>query len=341
MAPRGKPKGDPLADLERDGPRPVYAVDGEERALVDDAVRTIKAASLPETARDFNFDAFSAKDVTPIRIVEAAQTMPAFAKRRLVMVSHAEKIDADDADALIGYLENPNPYAVLLLVADKFDARTKLYKAFKKAGAALRFDRPRIGEMPQIVNARAARLGVKIEPRAVRALVDAVGADATAAWQALELLSLYAGPGSDRAIALADVEAVVTSTKEESIFQLVDAIGAGDRAAVLEGLHRMLTVSRDHPLRVLAMVARHYRNLTKARAAMDARIPRGELQGLLGVPHFVVNNILQQARRHDLQSLARGVAACGETDRELKGGPLDDARAMERLALSLMPNASR
>lgn len=341
MAARGKPKGDPLAELAQKGPRPVYAVDGEERALVDDAVRTIKAAALPETARDFNFDVFSAKDVTPIRIVEAAQTMPAFAKRRLVMVSHAEKIDAEEADALIGYLENPNPHAVLLLVADKFDARTKLYKAFKKAGVALRYDRPKIREMPEIVNARAARLGVKIEPRAVRALVDAVGADATAAWQALEILSLYVGPKTNRPITLEDVEAVVTSTKEESIFQLVDAIGAGDRAAVLEGLHRMLTVSRDHPLRVLAMVARHYRNLTKARAATEAGAARGELQGMLGVPPFVVNNILGQARRHDLSSLAKGVVACGETDRELKGGPLDDVRAMERLALSLMPDTSR
>jgi DNA polymerase-3 subunit delta len=328
---------DPLAELTKSGPKPVYAVDGDERALVDDAVRAIKAASLPATARDFNYDVFSAKETPAIRIVEAAQTMPAFAKRRLVVVNHAEKIDGDNADALIGYVENPNPYAVLLLIADKFDARTRLYKSFKKSAVTLRFDKPKLGEMAQIVRARAERIGVQIEGPAVRALVDAIGADATAAWQALDLLALYVGPNTKRPIGLADVEAVVTATKEESIFSLVDAIGSGDRAAVLEGLHQMLSGSHEHPLRVLAMVARHYRNLVKVRAALDRGAPRGEIQSIAGVPPFVVDNLIQQAKRQPLSALCRGVVACGEADRDFKGGPLDDARAMERLALSLMP----
>ncbi len=327
---------DPLADLQKNGPKPIYVVDGAERALVDDAVRAIKAASLPATARDFNYDVFSAKDAPAIRIVEAAETLPAFAARRLVVVEHAEKIDGENADALIGYVENPNPHSVLLLVADRFDARTRLYKTFKKSAVVLRFDNPKLGEMPSIVRARAERIGVAIEGLAIRALVDAVGADATAAWQALELLSLYVGPDSGRPIRLADVEAVVTSTKEESIFALVDAIGSGDRAAVLEGLHKMLTESREPPLRLLAMVVRHYRNLSKVRAALDDGASRGEIQGLAGVPPFIVDNLIKQARRLPLSALCRGVVACGEADRELKGGPLHDTRAMERLALRLM-----
>jgi DNA polymerase-3 subunit delta len=329
---------DPLADLSKGGPKSVYAVDGEERALVDDAVRAIKAASLPATARDFNYDVFSAKDATPMKIVEAAETMPAFAKRRLVVVNHAEKIDGETADVLIGYVENPNPYSVLLLVADRFDARTRLYKAFKKSGVVLRFDKPKLGEMPQLVRERAERIGVGIDGRAVRALVDAVGADATAMWQALDLLALYVDPKSGRSIGLADVEAVVTSTKEESIFALVDAIGSGDRAAVLQGLHQMLAGAREHPLRVLAMVARHYRNLVKVRAAIDRGASRAEIQSLAGVPPFVLDNLIGQAKRQPLPALCRGVVACGEADRDFKGGPLDDDRAMERLALGLMPS---
>lgn len=326
---------DPLSDLEKSGPKPVYAIDGEERALVDDAIRAIKAVSLPQTARDFNYDVFSAKETPAIRIVEAAQTMPAFAKRRLVVVNHAEKVDGENADDLIGYVENPNPYAVLMLIADRFDARSRLYKAFKKSAVTLRFDRPKLGEMQEMVRARAERIGVSIEGPAIRALVDAVGADATAAWQALDLLALYVGPNSGRKIALADVETVVTSTKEESIFDLVDAIGSGDRASVLAGLHQMLA-AREHPLRILAMVARHYRNLTKVRAALDRGAPRSEIQSLAGVPPFVVDNLIQQAKRQPLSALCRGVVACGEADRDFKGGPLDDDRAMERLALSLM-----
>jgi DNA polymerase III subunit delta len=325
---------DALADLAKAGPKSVYAIDGEERALVDDAVRAIKAASLT-AAKDFNFDQFSAKDTPVIRFVEAAETMPAFAKKRLVIVNHAEKIDGDAADALIGYVEDPNPHSVLVLIADKFDARTRLYKAFKKSAVTLRFDKPRLGDMQQIVRARAERIGVRIDGQAVRALIDALGADATGAWQALDLLALYVN--NERPISQADVEAVVTTTKEESIFSLVDAIGSGDRAALLEGLFQMLSGANEHPLRILAMVARHYRNLVKVKAALDRGAPRSEIQSLAGVPPFVLDNLIQQARRQPLSALCRGVVACGEADREFKGGSLDDDRAMERLALSLMP----
>jgi DNA polymerase-3 subunit delta len=99
----------------------------------------------------------------------------------------------------------------------------------------------------------------------------------------------------------------------------------------------MLTVSRDAPLRVLAMVARHYRNLLRARAVLDGAGSTRELPQILGVPPFVANNLADQARKHGVTALAAGVVACGETDRDLKGGPLDDVRAMERLALRLMP----
>src|SRR6185503_2424365 len=89
---------DPLEELKERGPRPIYVVDGEERMLVDEAVRTIKEHALPKNARDFNFDSFSARDAGIIKILDAAQTLPAFAPRRLVLVNHADKLDVWSAD---------------------------------------------------------------------------------------------------------------------------------------------------------------------------------------------------------------------------------------------------
>ena len=329
---------DPLAALRAGSPAPIYLVDGDERLLVDEAVAEIKAASLPETARDFNFDLFSGKEANPDRIAEAAQMFPAFAKRRLVMVTHADKLASDDAAALMRYAADPSPTTVLLLVATKFDARTKVYKALKKAGVALRFSHPKPREMADIIKRRAERIGAKIDSRAIRALIDAVGADASAAYQALELLALYVGDSS-RAITADDIAHVVAVTKEESIFKLVDAIGQRDRRSVLLGLHSMLSSTHEHPLRILAMIARHYRNLLRARVGLDRKASRSELQSMVGVPPFLLNNLLSQARDHRVEDLARGLTRIQATDGALKGGGLADARAIERLALSLMQQA--
>lgn len=331
-----RPTKDPLTELRERGPAPIYLVDGDERLLVDEAVAEIKAASLPETARDFNFDLFSGKEATADRIVEAAQMFPAFAKRRLVMVTHADKLASDEADQVLRYAADPSPTTVLLLVATKFDARTKVYKALKKAGVALRYGHPKPREMTEIIKRRAARVGTKIDMRGIRALIDAVGADASAAYQALELLALYVGPDTKRTISADDVAAVVSVTKEESIFKLVDAIGRRDQRSVLLGLHSMLSSTHEHPLRILAMIARHYRNLLRARVGIEQGLSRGEIQSMIGIPPFLMNNLLEQARGQPLRELATGLTHIQTSDGALKGGSLADSRAIERLALSLM-----
>ena len=125
-------------------------------------------------------------------------------------------------------------------------------------------------------------------------------------------------------------------TREESIFELVDAIGHGDRVAVLTALHTMLVVNREPPLRMLFMVGRHYRNLLKARAASEAGADRETILAELGVPPFLLQNLLDQAHRHSLAELARGLGAVTHADQALKGGPLSSTRTMERLVLQLM-----
>ncbi len=336
MPPRARRSGastDPIADLRKSGPKPVYVIDGEERVLIDEMVQAIVGESVPPHARDFNLDRLSGREVTVTRVLDTAQTLPAFSDRRVVVVEYADKLGFDKSDAFLTYVDRPNPSTVLVLVADKFDARTKAYKAIKKAGYAVRFAKPKPREMPQLIRRRADGLGIDIAQDAIRALADATGADVGAATQALEVLSLYTG---GRRVSADDVIKVVSVTREESIFELVDAIGHGNRVAVLTALHTMLVVNREPPLRMLFMVARHYRNLLKARAALDAGADRDRILAEVGVPPFLLSNLIEQAHRHSLAELARGLGAVNHADQALKGGPLSSVRTMERLALQLM-----
>lgn len=336
MPPR-RPKArasDPLAELQKSGPQPVYFLDGDERALLEEFLSTLKEVAVPPAARDFNFEAFSGKEVTLSRVLDSASTLPAFSERRMVLVTQADKL-ATEAEPLIRYLASPSPTTVLVLVADRFDARTKVYKAAQKAGAALRFERPKPREMPALVKARAERRDLKITSEAVRLLIDAVGADLGAIDRSLELLDLYRGP-ERRAVDADDVASLIFAAKEESVFELVDAIGSGDRAGALALLHRILVVQREAALRVLALVARHYRQLLSVREMLDRRVPPPQMASVLGLPPFVVDKLCRQANRLDVDGLVRGHALIKAADRQLKGGRLSATRVMEGLALGLM-----
>lgn len=326
---------DPREELREKEPRPVYALDGEETALLDEFLRELRDLAVPPGARDFNYEVHQGKDVTLARVLDSASTLPAFAPRRMVVVTQADKL-LTPPEPLLRYLEAPSPTTVLVFVAEKFDARSKVYKAFQKAGAALRFSRPKPSEMPELVRARARRRGVKIDAGAVRMLIDAVGADLGAVDRSLELLDLYRGPGVDRPIDVDDVAAVVMSVKEESVFELVDAIGAGQRASALELLYRITVIQREPALRVLALVARHYRLLLWTRELVERRASPGEMASALQLPPFVVDKLRRQAADLSLERLVKAHAAIKARDRQLKGGRLSGARALEGLALELM-----
>lgn len=333
---------DPLAKLKSDGPADVYFIDGEERVLVDEAIKTIKQAALPKTAADFNFESLSGRDVAMVRVLDAANTLPAFAARRLVIVHQAEKlvggtkakVKAQDVEPLLAYLESPSPTTTLVFVGDRFDGRAKVYTRAKKKAVVIRYDRPKPREMPMRVRERAKALGLEVREDALRAVVDAVGTDVSEASRTLELAALYVGPNESRAITADDIAAVATITREENIFALVDQLGAGDRAQVMRGLFQMVQVSREPALRILAMLARQLRMLVRAKIRGG---PEGRLARELGVPPFVAGKLLRQVRGYQLDDLTRSLYEVGQADRALKGGALPDLRALERLAFSSMP----
>lgn len=337
------PTGDPLAHLSEDGPRAVYVIDGDERVLVDEAVLAIRDAAVQARARDFNLDVMSAKEATLSRALDAAQTLPAFAPLRVVIVKDVEKWtdpkkgeddSRTDLAPLLRYLESPSPTTVLMLVASEtFDARTKFYKAFDKVGATIRFAHPHEREMPRVVAARAKKMGISIAPAAIDAVVDAVGVDVGAAIAALEKLALYAG---SRAITRADVDELVSPVKEESVFQLSDAVGARDLRRALMLLHTMIGGEQAHPLQLLALLARQWRQLATLRALLDAKAGSGEIEAAVKVPPFILGKLKDQARKQSLSALTQGLSAIAEADRRMKGlARLDGARVMEKLVLEL------
>lgn len=335
-SPRGRKTADPFSELEKSGLKPVYAIDGEERVLVESFVTKLLDQALPAAARDFNYESFTGKEADLSRVLDAAMTLPAFAERRVVRVQQADKMKMEPVDPLLRYLAEPSETTVLIFVAEKFDARAKVYKAFQKAGAAVRFPRPKPQQMPDLIEAQARARGIRIDPSAARLLAETVGADLTAAAQALEKLELYKGVDSAESIGRADVSELVAHVREESVFDLVDAIGTRDRAKALELLHRLMSAQREPGLRLLAMVARHVRLLMRAQAHLAGRGGPRELPSVLGLPPFLADKLARQARSFGRAQLVSGHARIKRADRLLKSSRLSDLRVMERLALELM-----
>lgn len=298
---------------------PVYVLASDHPILIERTVAAIRDASVPPAVRGFNYDVIEGK-ATAARIANAANTLPMMAVRRMVLVRDLAAMPADEQARLVGYLDAPSETTVVVALTSKLDKRMKLYAAAAKKKWLHVLEAPR-NPQPWI-RAEAAARGVRIDGAAVARLADAVGADLSRLALTLDQLALYAG---DRPIAVDDVEDLVADTRERSVFELTDAIGEGRLPAALAAVSSLCD-QRQSAIGVIAMLARHVRQLALVHAGQARRASKGELAQLVGAPPFIVDKLAQQARRYAPGALAEAEALLTAADRALKGMPLDPAR---------------
>ncbi len=292
---------------------PVYILSSAEPLLLDRALAAIREAAVPAALRSFNEDVFDGRGASAARIVGAARTLPMMAKRRLVLVRDLGQMVAAELAELAAYMDSPSPETVLVATTSKVDRRLKFYAAAGKKGFLHDLAPPR--DLAGWLGDEARRREVAIAPPARTRLLEVVGADMSRMSLALEQLALYAG---DRAIAVDDVDDLIAETRERSVFELTDAIGAGERRRAMTAL-TSLVEQRQSAIGVIAMLARHMRQLVLYRAGRESGMGKSELQRLLGVPPFVVDKLGRQAGRYSDADLGRAVSALSATDRALKG----------------------
>jgi DNA polymerase-3 subunit delta len=309
--------------------RPVYYVVGADGVLLREAEADIKAAVVREAA-DFNFDRLAAKGLTAEALERATGQLPVFAKQRLVVLVDFDEGGAEVRRAVSAYVEAPVPSTVLAVFAKKGEPGN-FAKKIEKVGTVVRLTPPSARELPGWIRARAKAHEVDLAPAAASLLAELIGADVGRLDRVIEQASLFAGSPT---VTEEHVAELVVATRSRSVFELVDALGAGKREAALLLLARLFT-QREAPPMILAMLARHVRQLLVAHDAICARLRPSEIASRLGLPPFIADRIAEQARRLDGPALTTMLDELFGADLAIKSSPVDPEIILERTVLSL------
>ncbi len=320
---------DVIAELAAGRIRPAYLLGGAEPLLRDDVLAAIEAAVLVSGPREFNLDRLEVARSSPGRLVEALDSLPVMADRRLVVLRESDgrgaKLDAAWTGAIESFIgrSGDSPSAVLVVVVGKVDRRSRWVKAFRDPAVFVDCDPPRGGrELKRFLTDEARRQGVELRPDAAGLLAERVGPQLLLLRQEIEKAALLAGEG--KAIERSHVQMSVAAVAEEPIWDLTDAIGRGETAAAIDLLARMLGQGAAAPA-ILGALASHFRKLV--------RVGHGES---VAGPPFVVRKLEQQAKRYPSRRLVACLRAIHRTDVELKGASImRPDRALEQLVLVL------
>jgi DNA polymerase-3 subunit delta len=310
----------------------VCILTGSERLLVDRAVSALRKASLGEGPAGFNDDVFQGQGLSAQRVAQAARTLPMMATKRFVLVRNLDAAAPEEQERLAEYVRAPSPDTCLVLVAEKLDGRGKLAKVARESGVLLELESPRPNEIPGLAQREARMRGHALSDAAAAALADAIGADLASLSDAIERLSLYVG--DKQPIGTVEVEACVAQVRTESVWSLVDAVGERNAPKALQAAASLLG-DREPALKILALVARQLRILTKLRQALAQGLKPQEATQSAGAPPFKARELCAMAQRFDDARLTRAFAVIAETDLALKGSKVPGPRVLEGALLAL------
>ncbi len=336
----------------------VVLILSEDEQLRELALKSLEESLAVDYTDDFNVGRYDARDSLSEGLL-AAQSYPMMADFRYVRLDHleglkglksekpargktkkgdkAEKTDKDD-NPLGSYLEDPLSTTLLVMNGSKMDQRTKLFLSLKK-GATLFCDLkvPTRRELPQWIERRAKYYGLKVNSEAKSLLADVVGSNLQMIERSLEQLRDYVYP--DKVITQSAVEEMICRSKSQSIFDMTDAIGAGDGVRAL-ALLRNMEEDGEPALMVSSMITRHFRQLLTVAAIMHRGGRANDIAQQMGVNPFVVTKLVEQAQRVSYKGLIGAFPRLLDLDIALKSGASSDYGSIEDMLLDLLPTLS-
>lgn len=310
-----------------------YLFEGVEENIKAAMLHTLRKAILPEGMEELNESLMDAP--TTDAIIAACETLPFMADKRLVIVKEhpafAGRADADER--LISYIPNVPESAVLVfLCRGKADGRKKLYAAIKKANGVVSFDPLKDEELTPWIIKTFAELGKSISPQTASVLSFTVGSDTALLRREIEKLAALAGERDT--VTETDVHAVATRSLECTVFEMVDAVVAGQQGKAFGLLRDMLTTGSDR-LGILAMLLRQFRLMQHIKIMQYEKVPPADIKQRLGIKPFAAERCMRQAGGYTGGQVKKAVQICLNTEYMVKSGGYNEEGALETAMLEI------
>ncbi|KAF1084104.1 DNA polymerase III subunit delta [Sporotomaculum syntrophicum] len=328
-----------LAELKKGNISPVYLLYGPESYLRDQAIELLKKYVLPPGGEQINYDVLDGSTMSGLEIVTIATSTSFLAGRRLVLVrspqifeTKAEK-NEQDIKHILGYLASP--YAGTCLVfetAQNVDKRKKIYKEIARVGRTIEFTLLKPADLTKWLAKRAREEGCNIGREAVGELLARCGRDMYTLYHEMEKLVSYTGPG--KTISLETVRQMVAARLEDSIFEVVDAIGGKNYVRALSGIRNLL-MHKQQPQQIIGMVARQFRLILQVQGLAQKGMSREQIIAALKLHPFVYTKIYAQRKNFPAGQLVKALNHLTELDYALKTGRADFYPAIETFILKI------
>lgn len=308
-------------------PKRAYLFCGEENYTK--ALCFKRLESVHDDPSGFNHDRLAMPDARGV--MEACETLPLMAEKRLVMVMDAKLLWSEaESRQLAEYLPKMPETATLALWCGEADKRTLLYKAFAKLEGVVECGARNEMQAAEFAMKRAQDMGCECPRSVAMLLVEMVGTGLSDIVTELEKLCSFElnSPLSEKALRLC-----VQPRLEYRIFDMLDAFlqGRMDRAMVT--LSKMLMDT--HPLQIIAFMDGRLRLMSIGLRAMEAGKKESEAVAVMGGSAYAAKKLLAMRRRMPRKACEAAIIKLADLDYAIKTGKENEQTGLQRVLMEI------
>ena len=299
-----------------------YIFYGEETYLREYYLKELRKKLIPAGFEEFNYHTLDGKDLTAELLAETAEAMPMLSERTLIVASDFDifKLNEDQREKLIAFLEDIPPYCCVVFLYDTVDYKPnrtmkKLYKAVTDHVEVVEFRPADNSDLVAWIARHFRALGKDIDRQTAEYMIFLCGGLMTGLLPEIQKTAAYA---KGKAVTQRDIDAVADPVLSAEVFKLSDAVVQGKPDLAASILGDLLKMQTD-PIPILAALGSQLRRLYTARMAIDSGKGKEWLMELWGMKYdYPARALLAAARNTTVDWCADAVRQCQALDQRMK-----------------------
>lgn len=325
----------------------VYLLYGEEIYLRNRFIKQLKDVVVNKDFEELNFYSIEGKDCTLEKLIDTCETLPFMAERKLVMVNDFEVfqskrkyISDEEEKSLIAYIEKiPDTTCLVFYGSISVDSRKKIVKEIQKHGGTIEFQKLNPKDFRQWVEGRMKACGKNIASAEIEYFLENVDYIGKNAAQSLldienELQKIISFVGDRDKVTLEDLQNIFSSSFQNDIFKLLDAI---EKQQISEAMKRLNTMTHQGEpiMKIAATLGNHVRNLLKVKLLLEEGYSTKIIASKIGIHPFVASKCANQSRGFTIGELEKLLKKFLQMDIAIKSGRMKDYIALELFILEI------
>lgn len=328
--------------IQEGSPKPCYIFWGEETYLLQHYLELLRKKLIDPVTEEFNYHRFSSETFSMDALTDSVENLPMMADRSMVRVDDVDlfKLAEKERERLIALLSDLPSYCCVVFAYGaseyKPDRRQKkLYGAVSQFAAVVEFPKQSQRDLTAWIIRHFKSTGKTISPALCTYLIEVTGGTMSALAGEIGKIAAFA-PGPE--IRKSDVDAVTEPVLDAVVFQMTDALGAGNYEAALRKLQELYRMQQE-PIAILGAVGAHMRRISAARILLDEGKGVDDLIRICGLKDYAAKKTMSAARKFPSRFCRRAAGWILETDSKMKTSFDEPERLLELCLLQLAQEA--